>query len=146
MLVKGATVWQYYAFQMCFFTVIYSIGHWPYLRNGWSDWHEKKRKCIDNWILDRVCDLSMWPHPGLWIFRVKFSNSYIDVKWRGSELIGCWANYVTLTFLTTPITLTLDFLGWILKYIVHVALSDFRNGRADWHATKGMKVNRMFNC
>ena len=34
---------------------------WPYLRNGWSDWCETKRKCI-GWILGTICDLDLWPH------------------------------------------------------------------------------------
>ena len=38
---------------------------WPYLRNGWSDWCESKRKCI-GWILGTICDLDLWPHSWPW--------------------------------------------------------------------------------
>ena len=43
------------------------------------------------------------------------------------------------------LTLTLDFQGQILKMLY---LSMLRNGRADWHGTKGMWVDRMLdsNC
>ena len=40
---------------------------------------------------------------------------------------------------TSPITLTLDFQGQILKMLY------LRNGRADWHGTKGMWVDRMLH-
>ena len=36
--------------------------YWTYLRNGWSDWCETKRRCI-SWILGKLCDLDHWPHP-----------------------------------------------------------------------------------
>ena len=79
---------------------------WPYLRNGWSDWCETKRKCND-WILGAICDLDLWPHswPWPWMFKVKFRNSsisgivgLIDVKWKRSELIWYWADCMTLPF------------------------------------------------
>ena len=43
---------------------------WPFLRNGWSDWCETKRKCIC-WILGTICDLDLWTHlwPWPWIFQ-----------------------------------------------------------------------------
>ena len=40
---------------------------------------------------------------------------------------------------TSPMTLTLDFQGQILK------MQYLRNGRADWHGTKGIWVDRMLN-
>ena len=95
---------------------------WPYLRNGWSDWCETKRKCI-GWILGTICDLDLWPPswPWPWMFKVKFRNSsicrivgLIDVKWKGSELIWYWANCMTLPFDHT-MTLTLEFQGQSLK-------------------------------
>ena len=68
---------------------------WPYLRNGWSDWCETKRKCI-GWILGTICDLDLWPHwwpwPWSWNFKVKVWNSFIsgmgrliDMKRKGCE-------------------------------------------------------------
>ena len=44
-----------------------------------------------------------------------------------------------LSTFPTPMTLTLDFQGQILKK------SYLRNGMADWHGTKGMWVNRMLD-
>ena len=40
---------------------------------------------------------------------------------------------------TSPMTLTLDFQGQILKMLY------LRNGRADWHGTKGIWVDRMLD-
>ena len=48
---------------------------WPYLRNGWSDWCETKRKCIV-WILGTIYDLDLWPHswPWPWMFQGQISK------------------------------------------------------------------------
>ena len=48
---------------------------WPYLRNGWSDWCETKRKCI-GWILGTICDLDLWPPswPWPWMFQGQISK------------------------------------------------------------------------
>ena len=48
---------------------------WPYLRNGWSDWCETKRKCI-GWILGTICDLDLWPPswPWPWMFPGQISK------------------------------------------------------------------------
>ena len=68
---------------------------WSYLRNGWSDWCETKRKFI-GWMLGTICDLwphswpwhwmfqgqIFWPHPRpwpwSWHFKVKVWNSFIS--------------------------------------------------------------------
>ena len=52
--------------------------YWTFLRYGWFDWCETKRRCI-GWILGELCDLDLWLHPWLWpcIFKVKVSNSLI---------------------------------------------------------------------
>ena len=77
---------------------------WTFLRNGWSDWCETKRKCI-GWMLGIICDLDHRPHswPWPWIFQGLISKYlYLgncwSVKWKGSELIGYWADYMTLPF------------------------------------------------
>ena len=44
-----------------------------------------------------------------------------------------------LSTFPSPMTLTLDFQGQTLKMLY------LRNGRADWHGTKGMWVDRMLN-
>ena len=93
----------------------------------------KKNECID-WTLGLDCRYQFWPWPWPWpwIFVVKFLNSCIsgmagpiDVKWKGSESIGCWANNVTLTFdhthgfdhgfsrLNFEITLSVEWEGWL---------------------------------
>ena len=65
--------------------------YWTYLRNGWSNWCETKRRCI-SWILD---DLDLWPHPWPWprSLKVKVWNSLIwgkgwliDMERKGCEL------------------------------------------------------------
>ena len=44
-----------------------------------------------------------------------------------------------LSIYPSPMTLTLDFQGQILKMLY------LRNGRADWHGTKGMWIDRMLH-
>ena len=53
--------------------------YWPYLRNGWSDWRETKRKCI-GWILVDYVTLTfaVTLHLDLGFFRVKFPNACIS--------------------------------------------------------------------
>ena len=75
---------------------------WPYLRNGWSDWCETKRKCI-GWILGWIYDLDLWPHS--WPLDVSRSNNsifgivgLIGVKLKESELKWYWADCMTLPF------------------------------------------------
>ena len=79
---------------------------WSYLRNGWLDWCETKRKCIGG-TMGTVCDLDLWPHSDLDLvcFKVKFRNSSIswvvglvDVKWKRGELIWYWADCMNLPF------------------------------------------------
>ena len=57
----------------------------------------------------------------------------IDMEQKGCESIGCYTFFVTLSYMT----LTLDFQGQILEMLC------LGNGRADWHGTKGMWVDRM---
>ena len=111
-----------------------------YLRNGRADWHGTKGMRVDR-MLDPHCDFELWPHPWPWplIYKVKFWKSHnsgmgcpIDMEQKGCESIGCQT-------VTSPMTLTLDFQGQILKMLY------LRNGRADWHGTKGMWVDRMFD-
>ena len=61
--------------------------YWTYLRNGWSDWCETKRRCI-GWILGELCDLHHWPHPWPWpcSFKVKVWNRLI---WGMGWGVGC---------------------------------------------------------
>ena len=72
-----------------------------------SDWCETKKKVHR---LDTGYNMWSWPFclthdPDLGYFKVNFRNSciswivgLIDVKWKGSESIGYWADYMTLPF------------------------------------------------
>ena len=68
--------------------------NWTYLKNGWSDWCETKKRRI-SWILGELCDLDLWPHPWPWTcsFKVKvwysliWGMGLIDMKWKGCESI-----------------------------------------------------------
>ena len=62
----------------------------------------------------------------------------IDMEGKGCESIGCYTT-LWLSMSTSPMTLTLDFQGQILKMLY------LRNGRADWHGRKGMWVDRMLH-
>ena len=106
----------------------------PWLDFGWSDWCEMKRKCI-GWILGMyvtlICDLD------LGCFKVKFWNSsisgmvgLIDVKWKRSELIWNWANYMTLPF---DLTHDLDRGVEISRSESEIASSQEWDGRLTWN-------------
>ena len=58
----------------------------------------------------------------------------INMERKGYESIGCYAYFVTLSY-----DLDLGFSSQILKLLY------LRNGRADWHGTKGMWVDRMLD-
>ena len=62
----------------------------------------------------------------------------IDMERKGCESIGCYTHFVFSTF-PSPMTLTLDFRGQILKK------SYLRNGMADWHGRKRMSVDKMLH-
>ena len=89
---------------MCFFNVKNYFGHISGMVVRLM-WNEKEVHRLDT-------GCNMWPWPfclthdlDLGYFKVKFRNSYIsgivgliDVKWKGSESIGYWADYMTLPF------------------------------------------------
>ena len=76
----------------------------PYSKNGRTDWLRMKGM----WVYrksDSICDFEFWPHPLLWILKVKFWKSsisrmggLINMEWKGCESIGCWTHYVTLNY------------------------------------------------
>ena len=114
-----------------------------YLRTGMPDLLGMKGMWVA-WMLDLYCDFQLWPHPWPWpwIFNVKFWNSCItgmggpiDIERNRYELIGC---YIPILW-PSAMTLTLDFQGQILKMLY------LRNGRADWHGTKRMWVDRILD-
>ena len=109
-----------------------------YLRNGMADWHGMKGMWVER-IMDPCCGFQLSPHswPWPWIFKVKCwkccisgIGGPIDMERKGCESIGCYT-HCDWTF-TSPMALTLDFQGQILKK------SYLRNGMADWHGMKGM--------
>ena len=53
--------------------------YWPHIRNGRSDWHETKGKCI-SLILGVLCYLAFWSHPWPWslIVQCQIRNSCIS--------------------------------------------------------------------
>ena len=57
---------------------------WPYLRNGWSDWCETKRKCI-GCILGTICDLERWPHSPLDVSRSNLEKALYHRN--------CWSDW-----------------------------------------------------
>ena len=82
-----------------------------YLRNGRADWHGTKGMWIDR-MLHPLCDFQR-------------SQDVTPTLW--------------LSTFPSPMTLTLDFQGQILKK------SYLRNGMADLHGIKGMWVDRMLD-
>ena len=114
-----------------------------YIRNWRADWHGTKGMWVDR-KLHPLCDfeLSPQPWPWPWIFKVKFRKSRIsgmgwpiDMGWKGCESIECWTHVVAFNF---PLTHDLD-LGFSRSNFKMLCL---RNGKADWHGTKGMWVDR----
>ena len=93
--------------------------NWPYL-GGWLTLRE--RNMIDT-VLDPLHDLDRWAHPwpGPWIFKVEFRNSYMSgtgcqIGMNERDIKGCdVGTAIWLLALTPPMTLTLVFLGQILK-------------------------------
>ena len=82
-----------------------------------------------------------WPWP--WIFKVKFWKSHIsgmgwpiDMELKECESIECWTHVVTFN---VHLTHDLD-LGFSRS---NFEKSYLRNGIADWHGMKGMRVDRM---
>ena len=93
-----------------------------YLRNGRADWHGTKGMWIDR-MLDPHCDFELWPHswPWLWFSRSNFEK-VITQEWDAQ--LSCNERDVSrydsrptlwLWTVTSPMTLTLDFQGKILK-------------------------------
>ena len=75
-------------------------------RNRRADRHGTKSMWIDR-ESGPFCGFGLWPHPWPWpwIFKVKFWRSCISRMWgsidmerKGSESIGFWTHYVTLTY------------------------------------------------
>ena len=89
--------------------------YWTYLRNGWSDWCETKRRCI-GWILGKLCDLDLspdlWPWPRS--FKVKVWNSLI---W-GMEGLTWNERDVSRSFMT--MTVTYGWGGWMYHIVTGV--------------------------
>ena len=100
-----------------------------------------------NRMLHLLCDFQCPPHPWPWpwIFKVKFwkccisgMEGPIDMEQKRCESIGCYTHFVTFNI---PLTHDLD-LGFSRSNFENVYL---RNGRADWHGTKAMWIDRMLH-
>ena len=108
-------------FRMCFFKVKL---YWTYLRNGWSDWCETKRRCI-GWILGELCDLPLWPHPWPWpcSFKVKVWNRLI---WgMGWGVGGVWLTWIERDH---DCDLWVTMVGWV--DVPYSDWGDFKRRRA----------------
>ena len=115
---------------MCFFKVKHYFAHILGMVGPIDV--KQKRKC-SGWTLGLICDLDLWPHSWPWPFLnscISGIVGLIDVKWKGSKLIGYWADYMTL-----PSHHTHD-----LDLGVSGSESYLRNVKADWHGTKMMWV------
>ena len=116
-----------------------------YLRNGRANWHGTKEMWVNRMfmMLDSHChfELRLHPWPWPWIFRVNFLNSCIsrmggriNMEQKGYEWIGCFTNYVILSY-----DFDLGFWRPNFKKLYH------SNKRVDWHGTKRMGVDRMLD-
>ena len=76
--------------------------------------------------------------PAIWKCCISGMEGRIDMERKGCESIGCYTHFVTFN-VPSPMTLTLDFQGQILKK------SYLRYGMADWHGINGMWVDRMLD-
>ena len=83
----GGILWQnlylsifFYIWDGFFFKVKH---YWTYLKNGWSDWCETKKRFI-GWILGELCDLDLWPQPWPWFLRSNFKRAV------SQELLSDW--------------------------------------------------------
>ena len=112
-----------------------------HLMNGMADWRGIKGMWV-NRMLDPCCDFQCPRHPWPWprIFMVKIwkgrisgMGGPIDMGQKGCELIGCYTHFVTINF---------DF-GFPRSSFEKK--SYLMNGMADWHGTKGMRVDRMWD-
>ena len=112
-----------------------------------ADWHGIKGMWVDR-MLDPCCDFQCPPHPWPWpwIFKVNFwkccisgMEGPIDMERKRCESTGCYTHFVAFNFLSSTMTLTLDFQGQILK------MSYLRNGMTDWHGMKGIWVDSMLD-
>ena len=131
-----------------------------YLSPEWSDYHETKSKHV-GWTLSPKCDHPVWPWPWAWpwIFKVKYGICYISTK-KGQITTKRKANIsnelqvsnvtngfdlaMTLIFeYSRPnVTLTFDHTHGVDQGFswsnFEIAVS--KNGRAEWHWTKGVGV------
>ena len=119
-----------------------------YLRNGRADWHGTKGMWVDM-MLHPLGDFQRYPHPWPWpwIFKVNYFKSRIsgmewpiDMEWKGCDCESIEFRTHVVTF-NVHLTHNLD-LGFTRSNFENAYL---RNGRADWHGTKGMWVDRMLH-
>ena len=106
-----------------------------YLRNGWSDWCEKKvSTSVGYWVYYMTLTFELTHDLDLGFFKVKFRNTFIlgivgviDVKWKGTELIRYCANCMTL-----PFDHTHDLDLQVSRSVFGIALSQEWDGWLTW--------------
>ena len=91
-----------------------------------------------NFDLNHDFDLGFSRKVKFWKSRISRMGWRIDMEWKGVSRLNLGPMLWLSTF-PSPMTLTLDFQGWILKK------SYLMNRMADWHGTKGMWVDRMLD-
>ena len=104
--------WQicFFKFRMCFFKVKHNFGH----ISGMVGPIDVKQKGSAS--LDTGYNMRPWPLTLLMTLTMDVSRSnfdLIDVKWKGSKLIGYWSDYI---YMTLPFDHTLIWPGpWSFK-------------------------------
>ena len=131
----------YSMFILSMFTDVFFQGQtlfWPYLRNGWSDWCERKGcASVGYWVQYVTLTFDLTLDLDLGYFMVKCRNSsisgivgVIDVKWKRGQLLWYWADCVTLPFDHTH---DLDLGVEISRSESEIALSHEWDGRLTWN-------------
>ena len=113
----------------------------PYLRNGWSNWCEIKRKWV-NWMLRWLGYLWPWPLTLNFIVKLYLGNGRPEchgTKGTGVDRMP-WCET-----LKKRVNCMLHWLGYLWPWIFKVKLY-LGNGRPDCHGMKGTGVNRMPWC
>ena len=122
---------------------IIKVNFWKAISQGWDGRLTWNKSDVSQKDVAPCCDFQRSPHqwPWPWIFKVNCWKCCISgmgwpigTVWKGCEWIEWWTHVVTFN-----LVLTLDFQGQILKN------SYPRNEIADWHATKGVRVDRMLH-
>ena len=134
-------------FQYCRCKFFFSqTSYWPYLRNGWSDCSETKRRCID-WRQGQLCDLDLLPHPGFskwgsqsiwaaletWLLIIKDVIGQMCILFENSAYFGDG-----MALIQTLLAHDLVDLGFSRSRFENLCL---RNGWSDWYEIKMKEID-----